>query len=408
MAKRKTHRKSKPMARRKPDGKSSVSRPVAYITRTSVCMPNAPVENDEVEAILGQVGERPSRARRIVQRSNGIRRRHYVIDPATGEPNYTNAALTAEAIRGLLGRGFTLDDMACLVCGTSNPDQLMPNHAVMVHGELGAPVCEVAATAGVCLSGATALKYGWMAVVSGSTHNAIVTGSEVASLGLRAQNYDAERPEDAQALEAHPELAFEKDFLRWMLSDGAGAWLIEPAPRPGLNLRVEWIDIFSYAHALPACMYTGAEKQTDGTLRGWMRYSPREREAKSVFTLKQDVRLLNDSVVDYTLVKPLRRVLAQRALSTSDVDWFLPHMSSEYFRAPVAVGLKRAGLPIPPERWFTNLAWMGNTGSASIYIALDELLRSGKVRDGQHLLCFVPESGRFSSGFIYLTATAHA
>jgi 3-oxoacyl-[acyl-carrier-protein] synthase-3 len=380
----------------------------AYITRTSVCLPNAPVDSDATESILGQVGGRPSRARRIIQRSNGIRHRYYVIDPATGEPNYTNASLTADAVRGLVGDGFALDDMACLVCGTSNPDQLIPNHAVMVHGELGAPVCEVVATAGVCLSGATAMKYGWLSVMSGNASNAVVTGSEIASLGLRAGNYDGEVLADIQPQETNADLGFEKDFLRWMLSDGAGALLLEPAPRPGLNLRIEWIDLFSYAHLLPACMYMGAEKQPDGRLRGWMRYSAREREAKSLFALKQDVKLLNEEVVNHTLVKPLQRVVAQRSISAGDVDWFLPHISSEFFRAPVADGLVRAGLPIPPERWFTNLAWVGNTGSASIYIMLDELLRSGKVQDGQRLLCFVPESGRFSSGFIYLTATAHA
>ena len=127
-----------------------------------------------------------------------------------------------------------------------------------------------------------------------------------------------------------------------------------------------------------------------------------------MFALKQDVRLLNEAVVEYTLVKPLQRVLAQRHLSARDVDWFLPHMSSEYFRPRVVEGMARAGLPIPQERWFTNLASTGNTGSAAVYIMLDELVRSGRLRDGQHLLCFVPESGRFSSGFIYLTASAHA
>jgi 3-oxoacyl-[acyl-carrier-protein] synthase III len=379
-----------------------------YITRTAARLPNAPVANDDTESILGQVGGRPSRARRIVQRSNGIQRRYYVIDPATGEPNYTNASLTADAVRGLVGDGFALEDMACLACGTSNPDQLLPNHAVMVHGELAAPVCEVVATAGVCLSGVTALKYAWLSVLAGGALNAIATGSEVASLGLRAENYDGEAPGEMQAQEAKGDLAFEKDFLRWMLSDGAGALLLEPAPRPGLNLRIEWIDIFSYAHLLPACMYMGAEKQPDGRLRGWMRYSAREREAKSLFALKQDVKLLNDEVVSHTLVKPLQRVIAQRSLAADDVDWFLPHISSEFFRVPVGDGLARAGLPVPPERWFTNLARVGNTGSASIYIMLDELLRSGKVQDGQRLLCFVPESGRFSSGFIYLTAMAHA
>ena len=392
------------MSRHNPD----MNRRTAYITRSSVCLPNAPVENHQVEAILGQVGERPSRARRVVQRSNGIRRRYYVIDPLTGKPNYTNASLTAAAVKGLAGNGFALDDLACLVCGTSNPDQLMPNHAVMVHGELGVPVCEVVATAGVCVSGATALKYGWMSVMSGDARNAVVTGSETASLGLLAQNYDAEPPNGAEVLEARSELAFEKDFLRWMLSDGAGALLLEPEPRPGLNLRVEWVDIFSYAHLLPACMYVGAEKQADGALRGWMLYSARERETNSVFALKQDVRLLNDEVVEHTLVKPLARVIAHRALSPEDVDWFLPHYSSEYFRAPVSGGLIRAGLPIPQERWFTNLEWVGNVGSASIYIMLDELLKSGRLRDGQHVLCWVPESGRFSSGFIYLTVAAHA
>ena len=367
-----------------------------YITRSASALPNAPVENDAVEAILGQVGERPSRARRVIQRNNGIQRRHYAIDPRTGEPSHTNAGLTAQAVRGLLGNGFTLEDIACLACGTSNADQLLPNHAVMVHGELGAPACEAVATAGVCLSGATALKYGWMSVLSGCSHNAVVTGSEIASAVLRAQNYST------------PEVSFDVDFLRWMLSDGAGALLLEPAPRSGLNLRIEWLDVFSYANELPACMYMGAEKNGEGKLRGWMQFSPREREANGVFALKQDVRLLNEAVADYTLVKPLARVVAKRGLSPEEVHWFLPHMSSEYFRKPLAEALSRAGLPIPPERWFTNLATLGNTGSAAIYLMLDELARSGRVRHGERLLCFVPESGRFSSGFICLTAHTHA
>lgn len=348
-------------------------KPAVYITRSAGALPNAPVENDAVEAILGQVGERPSRARRVVQRNNGIRRRYYAIEPTTGERSHSNAALTAQAIRGLLGNGFALEDIACIACGTSNADQLLPNHAVMVQAELGAPACEVVATAGVCLSGTTALKYGWMSVLSGCSRNAVVTGSEVASMVLRAQNYP------------NAELTFDEDFLRWMLSDGAGALLLEPAPRRGLNLRIEWLDLFSYANELPTCMSMGADLR-----------------------LKQDVRLLNEAVVDYTLVKPLQRVVARRSLSAGKVDWFLPHMSSEYFRRPVADGLARAGLPVPQERWFTNLVSLGNIGAAAIYLMLDELLRSGRIRAGQRLLCFVPESGRFSSGFLYLTAHAHA
>jgi hypothetical protein len=129
----------------------------------------------------------------------------------------------------------------------------------------------------------------------------------------------------------------------------------------------------------------GAEKQSSGSLRGWMSYPGHEREATSIFALKQDVRLLNEAVVEYTLEKPLQRLIAQRKLVARDIDWFLPHMSSEFFRPKVAQALERIGLPLPKERWFTNLAWTGNTGSAAIYIMLDELLRSGQVKPGQRL-----------------------
>ncbi len=115
------------------------------------------------------------------------------------------------------------------------------------------------------------------------------------------------------------------------------------------------------------------------------------------------MKLLNAKVVEYCLEKPLAAIMAKRGLSAGQIDWFLPHMSSEYFRPLIASGLARIGLAIPPERWFTNLATRGNTGSASIYLMIDELLRSGRLQPGQRLLCFVPESGRFTSAFIHLT-----
>jgi 3-oxoacyl-[acyl-carrier-protein] synthase-3 len=377
----------------------------AFITATAVALPNAPVDNEAVESVLGLIGGQSSRARRIVLRQNGIKTRHYAIDPATGEPTHTNASLTAEAIRALGGNGFALDDMRCLVAGTSLPDQLMPGHGVMVHGELGGnSACEVVTTAGICLSGLTALKSAWLAVRAGDAANAVATGSELSSSVLRAEHFAAENEARADALKARPWIAFEKDFLRWMLSDGAGAFLVEPQARPGpLNLRIDWIDISSAAHRLPACMYAGGERDANGALTGWAKFSPREWAEKSIFAIKQDVKLLDSQVVEATLENPLREVIARRGLKADDIDWFLPHMSSCYFRQPIADGLARAGLPIPFERWFSNLESCGNTGSASMYIMVDALRRGGRLAAGQRLLCFVPESGRFSGGFMSLT-----
>lgn len=375
-----------------------------YITRTSSFLPLAAVDNDSMESVLGMTGPKPSRTRKITLRSNGIQTRHYVIDPKTGEARYTNAQLAAEAVRALTDDTFTLKDIACLATGTSIADQLMPNHGVMVHGELGNPACEVITTAGVCAAGATALKYAWLAVRSGEFSNAVATGSEIGSVVLKATRYAAETEQQAADLEARPELAFEKDFLRWMLSDAAGALLLQNQPNPTKpSLRIDWIEINSYANEMPACMYAGAEKNDDGSLTGWSHYTHEEIGRQSVLAIKQDVKLLNANIVEYCLTKPLTKIAQKHGLRSADIDWFVPHMSSEYFRQPIADGLEKLGFGIPQERWFVNLATRGNSGSASFFVMLDDLVRSGRLQRGQRILGLVPESGRFSSAYLHFT-----
>ena len=99
----------------------------------------------------------------------------------------------------------------------------------------------------------------------------------------------------------------------------------------------------------------------------------------------------------------LQEVQRVKGLKPSEIDWFLPHYSSNYFREKVAAGMEKVGFVIPCERWFTNLTSKGNTGSAAMYIMLEELYRSGRLKTGQRLLAYVPESGRFSTGFIHFT-----
>ena len=208
----------------------------------------------------------------------------------------------------------------------------------------------------------------------------------------------------ADALARHPEVAFEKDFLRWMLSDGAGAILLQPQPRSdGISLRLDWIFERSYANEMSACMYAGAEKQLDGRLRGWNEFPPQEWLDQSIFSVKQDVKQLNEYVILYTVEKPLLELIKRRNLSADDYDYFLPHFSSMYFRDKVYEKMLDVAFDLPQNRWFTNLTTKGNTGSASIYIMLEELFRSGRLRDGQKLLCYIPESGRFSTAFMQLT-----
>ena len=378
-----------------------------YINRIAAELPFDAVSNEQMETRLGLVGDKPSRARRLILRSNGIKQRHYVIDPVSGEPAMNNAQLAAAAIRKLCQTPEQLNSIECLVASSSAPDQLMPNHAVMVHGELGNPPCEVVATAGICLCGITALKYAWMSVASGNSVNAVACGSEVASNMMHARNFSAEADAKLAQLNKQPELAFEKDFLRWMLSDGAGAvWLQNEPARDGLSLRIHWIEVMSFANQLPACMYAGAEQTADG-LQGWTRFDADSRAEQSVMAVKQDVKLLNDNIVPVTVEQALRRVLQKHPLQSAQIDHFLPHYSSEYFRDRLLQGLENIGFVIPQSKWFTNLTSKGNTGSASIFIMLEELFHSGRLQKGETILCYIPESGRFSSAFMLLEVAGY-
>ncbi len=375
-----------------------------YINKVAAFLPNQPVSNEAMESVLGQVGERPSRVRKLILRSNQITSRYYAVDPDTGAATHTNAELAAQAIRKLGEQGCAIDEIALLACGTALPDQLMPNHALMVHGELAIPSCEVVATAGICLAGTMSLKYGYLAILSGQSKNAVATGSENISSMMRGSSFAEEIDSRVAQLEKNPAIAFEKDFLRWMLSDGAGAvWMSDRPNSEGLSLQVDWIYQKSYANELEACMYAGADKLENGSLKGWREYLPQELLEQSIFPIKQDVKLLNEKIVEYTVTKPLLELVGQGKVDAGRVDWLLPHYSSGFFRDKVYEGMLEAGCDIPQAKWFTNLSSKGNTGSASIYIILEELFNSGSLKKGEKLLCFIPESGRFSTAFMHLT-----
>ncbi|AFZ58480.1 beta-ketoacyl-ACP synthase III [Anabaena sp. PCC 7938] len=380
--------------------------PSAYITGLGVFLPNKPVSNEEIENVLGLINNKPSRCKNRILTNNGIKSRHYAIDPKTGKQTHTNAQLTAEAVRALCrNSNFPLEEIECLVCGTSGPDQLIPNHALMVHGELKSPPCEVVSTSGVCCSGVTALKYGYMNVLSGLTKNAVTTGSEVVSNALRAAYFQSEIESKIQELENKPVIGFEKDFLRWMLSDAATAVLIADTPsQDRISLRIDWIDYISFANSLETCMYGGCVKRADGSVQGWRDVDqPEEVWKQNYLAIKQDAKLLGENIINYGQ-KGLAQIRDKYNLKTEEINWFLPHYSSEYFKEELYAKMAEIGVHITYDKWFTNLTTKGNTGSASIFVMLEELMYSGKIERGDKIFCLVPESARFSYAYMHMTA----
>ena len=374
-----------------------------YITKTSSYFPNNPVSNDEMETYLGMINQKPSKSKNIVLRNNGIKNRYYALTKE-GVPTHTNAQMTALAIRALFNNDAEkLKEIQFLSCGTSLPDQMIPSHAVMVHGCLPETNnIEVVSAAGVCCAGMHAFKHAYLAIKTGEVENAVSTGSERLSSALASKSYEDEAHK-LQQLSDDPYIGFDKEFLRWMLSDGAAAFLLpDKKNNEGLSLEINWIEGASFANAMETCMYMGADKLKDGSLKSYHDYTQEELLSKSVLSLKQDIKLLGKYIIELG-GKVLEGLLKKRNLNIDEVDYFLPHMSSNFFKDKIYNELKNLGIEIPYEKWFVNLSTVGNVGSCSAYLMVDELFHSGKLQKGQKILLMVPESARFSYVYALLT-----
>lgn len=368
----------------------------AYINSIGKFLPGKPIANEQIEDYVGKVNGATSLAKNRILKSNGIQQRYYALDRQQNT-TYSNSEMAAYAVKNTLSR-YDLEPKAIdlLACATSLPDLLLPGFASMVHGELPQlSLLEIVSTQGICCGGVTAFNYATSQVKLGQKKNALAVASELASRLFTNTKFEAQ-----SNIKQGKKLSFDTEFLRWMLSDGAGAFLIQDRPRTdGISLKIEWIELISHANAYPLCMYAGTKDET-GT-KSWLDYpSYTEAAADGAINLRQNIRLL-DNVIQLG-VEGWLQLIEKGKIKCSEIDWFLCHYSSHFFRSQIIELLTKANCMIPESKWFTNLYTKGNTGCASIYLMLEELFNSGKLKAGEKICCFVPESGRFTTAYMLL------
>ena len=349
-----------------------------FITRTGSFLPGEPVENAAIPDYLGSLlGE--AKTREIVLRANGIRQRHYALDRRQNATHdvYEMAALAA---KDCLDGAALEDPITYLSAGSTHTPLNGPGLASMLHGRLQRlglvdHALEINSNAGICTSAAQALVNASRAVRSGDHRLALCVGVEQPSVILKST---AIRPtyDVAQMLrDVRQSRWFMSIFLRFMLSDGAGAFLLRHEPaKTGLSFEVAWTHSRSFAHEAPLCM---------------------KLENQSAL-LSQDVQVLTE-YMGPCIEKVVAEAMDKNGDHLADYKVILPHLSSFFFRKQMLKVFRLAteGSSRRIEYW-TNLATKGNTGSASIFILLDEYARTHELNDGDRILLFIPESGRFN------------
>ncbi len=357
----------------------------AFLTRTGAFLPGFPIENHDISKYLGRLAGEEDVERQVLA-MNGIVRRYYAqnTDQVATHDVYE---LATQAVVKCLDGANSPPPFTFLSAGTTYAPLSGPGLASIVHHRLAErsivdrPL-ELSSHGGICTSAAAAIVAAVRAVQSGQHQSALCIGTEHASEILKSSVI---RPIDDRTEQADLRRTqwFMSVFLRFMLSDGAGAFLLESQPAKGqLSWRIDWTHSMSFAHAAPLCM----QLQTQRAL------------------LMQDVTILSRHLF------PTGFAFAQAALEKngedlSSYDFVLPHLSSFFFRRKVErILTELSQAPEQPPRYWTNLATAGNTGSASIYILLDQFLSEHEIREGQRLLLFIPESGQFNFVMISLTA----
>jgi 3-oxoacyl-[acyl-carrier-protein] synthase-3 len=363
----------------------------AYLTGFGRYLPGEPVGNDEVASRLGGVDNRTERIRRRIQNANGIQQRYYAID-TQGRTTELNEELAAKAVRAALAdRGIAADRLGMLACATTQGDLLVPGFASMVHGRLGGGPMQVLTATGVCASSIAALDAVVAKVRLGEHPRAAVVGSELSSRWLHQRRFEGTRDH----LDAH--------FLRWMLSDGAGAAIVEFQPRPDRpSLRVDWVRHVSLAHEHEVCMRAGLDGDALEAGSTWQDFDDvASAERAGLLQIRQDTSVLGE--LAKVGLAQFEELVDLGLVDLKKLDHVICHYSTNAFRDVVFDALAARVPGFDATRWFSNLETCGNTGAASIYIALEEAWRTGRLQPGQTVLLAVPESGRFSFGFAHLT-----
>jgi len=360
----------------------------AYISRTAAYLPGEAVNNDDMDRFIGPINKISSRIKNRILAENGILFRHYALDEQ-GNSLHSVTSMGARVAHALM-EGAAVPTF--LAAATTGGDVAAPGLANLIQGELHLPPMETLSISGICAASIGALNAAAQAVEAGSADHAIALASEFPSRLFKASRF-ADRGAD---------IDFDAHFLRWMLSDGAAGVTVSDRPaNEGLSFKIRWIHQKSFSGDMPTCMQVGASP--GNTLPGYLDYPTLAAAEKAgAYDLRQNIRLL-PNLFDLGLHE-YARLVKDGYLDPAQISWFLCHYSSERFRPMIAKLMEEAGISIPAAKWFSNLSTKGNTGSASIFIMLDEFFKSkaGELKVGDRIFGFVPESGRFSVAYFLL------
>jgi len=271
----------------------------------------------------------------------GINERHIAGD------DISSADMAAKASeRAMEAAGLTHEDIDLIICGTVTPDYKLPSNACVLQEKIGFPNAVAFDVVAACTGFINGLSIANSFIATGQHRRALIIGTEKLS---SFTNY-----EDRNTCV--------------LFGDAAGAVVVEPC-EDGRGVLSSFM-------------------KSDGSMRPllWSKVGGTRHPYSSDFAFDgSDKILMNGSdifkVAVRAMSKAAKEVIDDAGLTIDDIALIVPHQANIRIIDAVA---KRLG--VGRDRMFLNIEKYGNTSSASVPLALDEAFRTGRIKDGDHVV----------------------
>jgi 3-oxoacyl-[acyl-carrier-protein] synthase III len=358
------------------------------IAGTGSFLPGSPISIDDVDYFLGELTEAPKKIQDWLQRMKlmmkemlEIENYYYAIDPVTREFTEDNITMSLKAAEKALKMANILaGEIEFIAYGSAHQNQ-MPTASVRIQEALGIDKCGEISIHANCTSAYKALLVAYDFIKSGRYKNALVISSGISSSELRAEYYN------------QPIVKKEELFLRYFLSDGAGAIVLEADNSDANGLYVENVYMESVGGNKPSAM----KNQRPAYFM-----NPREEFEKGYHHLSQmfqnELRQNFHEPDGTVFFNGLKRMLKKYPADLSRLKYFQVNFPSKHISEMVIEECEAIG--IPENTLYTKISSMGYAGPPMVFICLDKMLREESFTQGDLVLSFVTEVSKFmQAGF---------
>ena len=353
------------------------------VTGTGCYLPGKSLTLDEVDRVLGELTEAPKKIQDWLRRMKllmkellEVEQYHYAIDPATREFTDDNITMSVKAARKALEMaGTPSHEIEFIAYGSAHMDQ-MPTPSVRIQEALGIDRCGEVSIHANCTSAYKALLIAHDFIKNGRYKNALVISSGISSSELRAEYYN------------QPIVKKEELFLRYFLSDGAGAVVLKAEDnfKEGLHLKSVYME--SVGGKKPSAMKN---------LRPAYWMNPKEEFELGYHHLSQmfqDELRKNFHEADGTVFfNGLRRYLQKYPVDLSKLKYFQVNFPSKHISEMIIEECEAIG--ISKDKLYTKLSNLGYPGPPMAFICLDHIFRNETLSEGDLVLSFVSEVSKF-------------